>query len=804
MKELTGGNPFLEHVALLSAVAVYVKRHGGQQYFVLHSPSPAGSGDSWFPVVVDFERLQTFQDVLESMRQQLRAAYQSPSAAIGAGDCASPATLVSTADLHSDPRAAPVGLHVRILEASKEVSCRYSSDLYRSDTVADAVSGMVNILDLGLRAPAVELEKMWESGPADVSAVHEWNDTEIAYERDSTLQALVERTQAQLPDSIALACESRSYSYAELGRASGAIAAQLRANGLRPAGGVAIFAGRTFAAAAAMLGVLRAGGFYLPVDRLYPAKRAAYLLADAEPELVVVERRLHAELPETNCPVLCIEDLLTGDSSSGLPALDCPVAPAYLIYTSGSTGNPKGVLLDQRGRVNNFSDFNRRFQIGPGDCVLGLSSMSFDMSAYDVLGTFMAGGKLALVSEREQAAPSEWLELMQRERVSIWHSVPSLMQSLLDHVESYETVDTVPSSLRLVLLGGDWIPVGMADRIRAFWPKARIVGLGGATEVSMDSTFYAIDHADQNWKSVPYGRAMANQKAYVIGERGRLAPTGSAGELFLGGDGVGWGYHRQPGLTAAKFRPDVYSGGPHTRLYATGDLARFQPDGQLELLGRRDFQVKLHGWRIELGEIEAVLARYPGITRAVALVTAAEQGGPVLSAFVATSGELDLSALRRSLSEHLPYYMIPQQIVPLRELPLSVNGKIDRGRLVSLQPPRAAETPESALAVVVASVFAELLGREWVGPGADFFALGGHSLLALRLVSSLDDIFRVEVPLPAVFEFSTPAGLAAYLEREARARSIDLDQVVELWNSVNRMSAGEIDALSRQELRGGQ
>ncbi len=801
---LTAGSPFLGQVAILAAVAIHLKQHGDQKRFLLYTPSPTGSDGSWLPVLIDFAQLHTFHDVLESIRQHLRATYQSPPAPVDAGDRAATVTLVSTEGLHTDQQSARVALHIRYLDATKELFFRYSRDLYRPDTVACTAMRILDVLDMGLRAPETELARIWESGPGDTSAVSEWNRTEVAYERDSSMQALFERTQARSPDSIACVCEGLSYSYAELERASGAIAAQLRASGLRPAGCVAIFAGRTFAAAAAMLGVLRAGGFYVPVDKAYPAKRIAYLLADAEPEFALVERRLQAALPKTTCPVLCIEDLLAGDGRSELPDLDCAIAPAYLIYTSGSTGNPKGVLLDHRGRVNNFSDFNRRFQIGPGDCVLGLSSMSFDMSAYDILGTFMAGGKLALVSEREHSAPSEWLELMGRERVTIWHSVPSLLQSLLDHVESYERADTVPQSLRLVLLGGDWIPVGMAERIRAFWPHAHIVSLGGATEVSMDSTYYEIEKVDPNWKSVPYGRAMANQRAYVLDERGSMAPVGIAGELFLGGDGVGWGYHRQPGMTAVKFTPDAYSGQPHARLYATGDLARFQPDGQLELLGRRDLQVKIHGWRIELGEIEAVLEGCPGITRAVALVTAVEQGGPTIAAFVATSEELDLPALRRSVSEHLPYYMIPHQIVPMRELPLSVNGKIDRGALRGFRASQVTEISDSAVASVVASTFAELLGQEWVGTGEDFFVLGGHSLLALRLISSLEDIFRVEVPLRAVFEFSTPSGLADYLEREARANGIDLERIVELWNSVSPMSGREIGAPAPREAHGGQ
>jgi amino acid adenylation domain-containing protein len=625
------------------------------------------------------------------------------------------------------------------------------------------------VLGTGVGAPHVELRQIWRIRPREEALVREWNETEVWYPRDRSLQSLVEETIGRCPDRVGCVCDGRSYTYAELGDASASVASALHARGLRPAGLVGLFTGRSYAAVAAMLGVLRAGASYLPLDRAYPAKRIAYLLGDAGPEFVVAERHLIPELPETPAPVLCAEDLLQyeGRDTGAPPELNWPTAPAYVIYTSGSTGDPKGVVLNHRGRVNNFCDFNRRFEIGPGDCVLGVSSMSFDMSAYDTIGTFMAGSKLVLVSEEEHSAPSEWLALMGREQVTIWHSVPSLMEALLDHAERYERASTVPSSLRLVLLGGDWIPVGMPDRIRAFWPQARVISLGGATEVSMDSTLYEIETTRQDWKSIPYGRAMANQKAYVLDRSQALAPPGVAGELFLGGDGVGSGYHGQPRASAVKFVPDGFSGGSGARLYATGDLARYQPDGHLELLGRLDFQVKIRGLRIELGEVEAALERFPGVTRAVALVRQDSRYGAVIVAYAAAAGDLDLRALRRHLAERLPYYMIPQQTVPLPELPLSANGKIDRAALRNLETTPLPEAADATLAGDIRGIFVELLGLEQVGADEDFFALGGHSLLALQLVSRLEDAFGVKTPLHVVFESPTPAGLANYIERQA-------------------------------------
>jgi amino acid adenylation domain-containing protein len=656
--------------------------------------------------------------------------------------------------------------------------------------------------------------------------VGRWNDTAAPYERERSLQSLFNAAARENPDRVCCVCEGRSYTYAQLASAAHRIASALQTRGLSPGAVAAVFVGRTYCAIAAIAGIIGAGAAYLPLDRMYPRKRIAYLLADANPAFVLAERRLLSELPECSAPVLCIEELLENPAPAAVRDFSLPTAPCYLIYTSGSTGKPKGVALDHRGRVNNFSDFNRRFRIGPGDCVLGISSLSFDMSAYDILGTLMAGGKVVLVSEEEHSRPEQWLELMEREQVTLWHSVPSLMESFLDHIERQERAAPAPGGLRLVLLGGDWIPVGMAARIRALWPAAEVVSLGGATEVSMDSTIYSIDAPRREWKSVPYGRAMANQKAYVLDTRGDLMPIGIAGELFLGGDGVAWGYHKQPALTAAKFVPDGFTRSAGARLYATGDHARYQPDGQLELLGRMDFQVKIRGQRIELGEVEAAVQSFPGITRAVALVNKDERGAQVLTAYVVADRPLDLDALRKHLVEQLPVQMVPSQTLLLPQLPLSANGKVDRNALRQLQvpvgvaaaareapavaaeapavaPEAPAVAPEAPAVGIVRSLFCEILSVPQVEAEEDFFALGGHSLLALRLISRLEEVFKIKTPLHVVFESPTAGKLAAYIEHEANQANLDLSAVKRLWQSVEQMSEQEVrDVALRERMSG--
>ncbi|GLQ87920.1 non-ribosomal peptide synthetase [Dyella flagellata] len=801
---LAGDNAFLAYMALFAAVAIYVRRHGGHERFALYAPPVHDEGDSVrLPVYVDCDRWVTFKDALESIKASLRKSYQEQTVqAHAALDDESPAMLVHMQGLHAETASGRNDLDLCLSRSDDGVvlQCRYSRALYRDDTIELSMRQLLALLDAGLAAAETDLARLWHLSTVERNLIcRDWNDTTVQYQGERCVQAFLRESAAEAPDRICYVCDGRSYTYAQLAAGARRIAQALHARNMPAGAVVAVFAGRSYSAVAAIVGIIDAGAAYLPLDRMYPQKRIAYLLADADPAFVLAERRLLSELPETQVPVLCIEDLLQSEDHAPLPDAHHPAAPVYLIYTSGSTGNPKGVLLDHRGRVNNFSDFNRRFRIGPADSVLGVSSLSFDMCAYDMLGSFMAGSKLVMVSEQEHSTPSEWLGLMGREQVTLWHSVPSLMENLLDHLERYERPDTVPQGLRLVLLGGDWIPVNMVDRIRAFWPAAEVVSLGGATEVSMDSTIYSIGEIQRHWKSVPYGRAMANQKAYVLDQEHALVPVGMTGELFLGGDGVAWGYHRQPALSAAKFIPDAFSGTPGARLYATGDHARYQPDGQLELLGRMDFQVKIRGLRIELGEVETAVESFPGVTRAVALVNKDSGEAQLITAYVVAERELDLGALRKHLAEQLPFYMIPHQTLQLPQLPLSANGKVDRKALRTIRAPAPAAVPETPVAGIVRALFAEILDVPQVSGEDDFFALGGHSLLALRLMSRLEEVFGIKIPLHAVFESPSAGKLAAHVEEEAARSGIDIGEISHLWQSVNSLSEQGLRELAERE-----
>jgi amino acid adenylation domain-containing protein len=460
----------------------------------------------------------------------------------------------------------------------------------------------------------------------------DWNATDVPFPDSSCLHELFERHATETPDAIAVLVDGVGLTYGELNKRANRIAHRLIALGIRPDTAVGICIERTFDMPAGVLGILKAGGAYVPMDPSYPQDRLSFMIEDTDVSVLVTQRSLVPILPESRARILCLDHAAEfADCSSENPRVDgAPEQLAYLIFTSGSTGRPKGVMVDHRGRVSNFHDFNTRFRIGPGDKVLAVSSLSFDMSAYDLLGTFMTGATAVIVRDHDKLEPSRWAELIKSHGVTIWHSVPALLDMLLRYTQSRP--DMYPATLRVILLGGDWIPVTLPGRLWDQVPDARVISLGGATEVSMDSTIYEVRSVEQNWKSIPYGAPMANQRAYVLDSSRMPVPIGVPGELYLGGIGVGRGYHNRVELTAEKFLGNPWVEGE--RIYRTGDLARWREDGNLELLGRVDFQVKIRGHRIELGEIEAALREHPVVQEAVVMARERPSGDKQLVAYI--------------------------------------------------------------------------------------------------------------------------------------------------------------------------
>ncbi len=656
-------------------------------------------------------------------------------------------------------------------------------------------------LDLVGRLTADGTEQAWDEPvpalvpPAAAAVRARVNDTAGAVARLPLHAPFFARAAAE-PDRVALLGSGGPVSYGELAARALSIAHRLRTGGsaglptgLRTGDLVAVTLPRGPDQVAAVLGVLAAGGTYVPVGVDCPPARRQQIYADAGVVGVL------------DAPALAVD---TGAPEAGALATPVPVgleALAYVIYTSGSTGVPKGVEITHAAAANTVEDLNARFGIGPDDRVLAVSALDFDLSVYDIFGLLGAGGAVVLVGEADRREARRWAALVAEHRVTVWNSVPALLDMLVSAADGADL-----SSLRLVMVSGDWVAPTLPGRLAAAGiPRpaagpngrpgtvpddgpaaglndrpavarngpARFVALGGATEAAIWSNAYEVAEASAHWRSVPYGYPLRNQRFRVVDPRGRDCPDWVAGELWIGGAGVARGYRGDPERTARQF---VDHGG--LRWYRTGDVGRYWPDGTLEFLGRRDHQVKIRGHRIELGEIEAALLAQPEVAAAIATVDDGRLAAAVLIRPGETVGEAvgeagRGEALRTALADRLPSYMVPAGVLVLDQFPLTANGKVDRAALAGLvaasDPTEAPQPPTGELESALAELWAKLLGIGLVGRRESFFALGGDSLVATRMVEELRRRFGAEVPLREFFAGPTVAELAAVVAGQVDA-----------------------------------
>jgi amino acid adenylation domain-containing protein len=462
--------------------------------------------------------------------------------------------------------------------------------------------------------------------PAQLAQREMVNDTAASISEEMLHTLFISQVESRA-DEVAVISSDRTLTYRELYEQASQVGHWLREAGAAPNTLVAVVMEKGWEQVVAVLGILMSGAAYLPVDPELPTERQHYLLAQGQVKLALSQSRLDQQLswPQDIQP-LCVD---TADLSySGrLEVVQKPTDLAYVIYTSGSTGLPKGVVIDHRGAVNTILDINRRFEVTHQDRVLALSALNFDLSVYDIFGLLAVGGAIVMPEPAGRRNPAHWAELMEQHRVSLWDTVPALMQMLVE----YQAGRSLNVPLRLVMMSGDWIPLDLPERIKSLWPDIQVMSLGGATEASIWSIYYPIEQVEGWWKSIPYGQPMTNQSFQVLNELLAPCPVWAPGQLYIGGIGLAQGYWRDEEKTQASFITHPVSG---ERLYKTGDLGRYLPDGNIEFLGREDFQVKVRGHRIELGEIEANLVKHPGVKEVVVTAVGEARGDKQLVAYV--------------------------------------------------------------------------------------------------------------------------------------------------------------------------
>jgi pyochelin synthetase len=599
------------------------------------------------------------------------------------------------------------------------------------------------------------------------------NETRAAL-TDNLLHSGFEEQAVRAPGLMALMSGSVQMSYEELHALARGLSAQLRALGARRNTLVALVMEKGWEQVAGVLGVVMSGAGYLPLDARWPAERLAQLLEECQVSVVLTQsavlRRWQAP---SGVQTICVDEQRgrpwSGPSGESAQADDL----AYVIYTSGSTGRPKGVTITHRAALNTVQDINERFAVGAQDRVLGLSSLSFDLSVYDIFGTLSAGACLVLPSAPQERDPSHWWELIGRHGVTIWNSVPALMELLVDYGRRVGARGAAGiGSVRLAMLSGDWIGLTLPDAIRGLAPHCAVVSLGGATEAGIWSVIYPIGTVEAGWTSIPYGRPMKNQRLYVLNEACQLCPVWARGSLYIAGEGLAQGYWRDAQRTAASFINHPQTG---ERMYRTGDLARYRPDGCIELLGREDLQIKLHGHRIEPGEIEAVMLQHPGVTQAAVVAQHNARGNQQLAAFVvfapaqrASDAPAREQELKSFLVGKLPQHLIPARLIAIDVLPRTENDKIDRAALGRQELAEAdggapASAADSEILDAIAEIVAEILGIEHCAGPQRLLDLGADSVAVIRIANALEERFGHRPSLELLFRNASLEDIAGEL-----------------------------------------
>ncbi|MFB7355013.1 non-ribosomal peptide synthetase [Streptomyces gardneri] len=641
----------------------------------------------------------------------------------------------------------------------------YSTELFDRTTVERLAGHYTNLLAAAAADPARPVGELGLLGaPERERLLGTFNDTAVPYEDDVTVHELFARQAARTPEAVAITCEGARLTYGELNARANRLAHHLIDLGIKAEDLVTVCVDRGPELIVALLGVMKAGAAYVPLDPEYPAARLEFMLSDTRAPLVVTQAHLADRLPEAAARVLLDTN---GPTIAARPATDPaqrsgPDDLAYIIYTSGSTGTPKGVMIQHRSMSNRLQEMRSRYGITDADRVLQFASVTFDAAAEQIFPTLISGGRLVMRG-MEKWSPASLLHTVESEGVTVGELTPALWEQVVPHLGNGRSLGP---GFRLLVLGGEQVPAAAVKEWFQY-TSVPIYNTYGPTETTITATSSLITRPRG---VILIGSPIANTEALVMDRFGGPAPIGVPGELWIGGAGVARGYWNRPELTGEVFVPHPFSEEPGARVYRTGDLVRWLPDGNLEFLGRIDHQVKLRGLRIELGEIESALSGHEDVAAAVVIVREDSPGDKRLVGYCvpAAGREPSVAALRARLRESLPDYMVPNWFVLLDALPLTPNGKVDRKALPEPEGDRpetddAYVAPRTEVERIIAGIWSEVLGIDRIGVHDNFFHLGGHSLLATRVINQIDLLTGLEVSLRKFFLAPTVADVSAHV-----------------------------------------
>ncbi|MBV9385234.1 MAG: amino acid adenylation domain-containing protein, partial [Chroococcidiopsidaceae cyanobacterium CP_BM_ER_R8_30] len=662
----------------------------------------------------------------------------------------------------------------------------YNTDLFDSSTIERMLGHFQTLLEGIVAHPEQSIATLPLLSPAEQQQLLvEWNDTQRDYLQDACIHQLFEAQVQQTPDAVAVVFEDEQLTYRELNARANQLAHYLQALGVGPEVLVGICVERSLLMVVGLLAILKAGGAYVPLDPSYPQERLSFMLEDTQTRVLLTQQHLLKGLPQHSAQVVCIDaewKLIAQEKQENPQCRITTENLAYVMYTSGSTGKPKGVSVIHRGvvRLVQQSDY---VNLSANEIFLQLAPFSFDAATFEIWGSLLHGARLVIFPTHTPSLAELGQVLQQYQITTLWLTA-GLFHLMVD--ERLEDLKPV----RQLLAGGDVLSVPHVQKVLQNLGECKLINGYGPTEGTTFTCCYSMTELTQVGTCIPIGRPIANTQVYVLDRYLQPVPIGVPGELYIGGDGLARGYLNRPELTTQKFIPHPFSHEPGGRLYKTGDLVRYLPDGNIEFLGRMDHQVKIRGFRIEPGEIEAVLSQHATVRDTVVLAREDIPGNKQLVAYVVLhKGEASTpSELRRCLKERLPEYMVPSAFVMLETLPLTPNGKVDRQALPAPDQTNSISilertflAPRDSIELQLTRIWQEILGTRSIGVRDNFFDLGGHSLIAVSLFEKIKKIFGKNLPLAILFQAPTVAQLASILHQE---------ECSALWSSLVAIQTG--------------